>query len=128
ARGIEAGDRVALLCSTRYEWNVLDFAIWAVGGVTVPVYDSSSAEQIRWIMEDSAARLIFVELESHAVTAREGIVGLESGPRVLVIDGQTPVIDALSAEGAAVDESVLNERRASVSADSPATLIYTSGT
>ena len=128
ARGIEAGDLVALLCSTRYEWNVLDFAIWAVGGVTVPVYDSSSAEQIRWIMEDSAARLIFVELESHAVTAREGIVGLESGPRVLVIDGQTPVIDALSAEGAAVDESVLNERRASVSADSPATLIYTSGT
>ena len=128
ARGIEAGDRVALLCSTRYEWNVLDFAIWAVGGVTVPVYDSSSAEQIRWIMEDSAARLIIVELESHAVTAREGITGLESDPGVLVIDGSTPVIDVLGAEGAAVDESVLDERRASVTADSPATLIYTSGT
>ena len=128
ARGIEAGDRVALLCSTRYEWNVLDFAIWAVGGVTVPVYDSSSAEQIRWIMEDSAARLIIVELESHAVTAREGITGLESDPGVLVIDGPTPVIDVLGAEGAAVDESVLDERRASVTADSPATLIYTSGT
>ena len=128
ARGIEAGDRVALLCSTRYEWNVLDFAIWAVGGVTVPVYASSSAEQIRWIMEDSAARLIIVELESHAVTAREGITGLESDPGVLVIDGSTPVIDVLGAEGAAVDESVLDERRASVTADSPATLIYTSGT
>lgn len=128
ARGIEAGDRVALLCSTRYEWNVLDFAIWAVGGVTVPVYDSSSAEQIRWIMEDSAARLIIVELESHAVTAREGITGLESDPGVLVIDGPTPVIDVLGAEGVAVDESVLDERRASVTADSPATLIYTSGT
>ena len=65
--------RIALLDALRVECP--RFAIWAVGGVTVPVYDSSSAEQIRWIMEDSAARLIFVELESHAVTAREGIVG-----------------------------------------------------
>ena len=128
ARGIESGDRVALLCSTRYEWNVIDFAIWAVGGVTVPVYDSSSSEQIRWIMEDSAARLIIVELDSHAATAREGIAGLDPVPGVLVIDGETPVIDALIAEGAAVDASVLDERRASVRADSPATLIYTSGT
>ena len=128
ARGVESGDRVALLCSTRYEWNVIDFAIWAVGGVTVPVYDSSSAEQIRWIMEDSAARLIIVELDSHAATAREGNSGLDPVPGVLVIDGETPVIDALIAEGASVDESVLDERRASVRADSPATLIYTSGT
>ena len=128
ARGIQAGDRVALLCSTRYEWNVIDFAIWAVGAVTVPVYDSSSSEQIRWIMEDSAARLIIVEKDEYAVTARNGVTGLESTPEVLVIDGNTPVIDMLTSEGESVDGSVLDERRASVRADSPATLIYTSGT
>ncbi len=128
ARGVESGDRVALLCSTRYEWNVIDFAIWAVGAVTVPVYDSSSAEQIRWIMDDSSARLIIVEQETHAATAREGIAGLEPTPEMLVIEGETPVIDMLIADGAAVDVSVLDERRAAVRADSLATLIYTSGT
>ena len=128
ARGIETGDRVALLCSTRYEWNVIDFAIWAVGGVTVPVYDSSSSDQIRWIMEDSSARLIIVEKDTHAALAREGVEGLSPVPAVAVIDGDSPVIDALITEGADVDESVLDTRRASVRADSPATLIYTSGT
>ena len=115
ALGVRAGDRVALLSSTRYEWNLIDFAIWAVGAVTVPVYDSSSADQIHWIMEDSAARLIIVENDTHATTAREGVQGLEVAD-VLVIDGATPVLETLASEGA------------SVRADSPATLIYTSGT
>ena len=88
ALGVRAGDRVALLSSTRYEWNLIDFAIWAVGAVTVPVYDSSSADQIHWIMEDSAARLIIVENDTHATTAREGVQGLEVAD-VLVIDGAT---------------------------------------
>jgi len=127
ALGVRAGDRVALLSSTRYEWNLIDFAIWAVGAVTVPVYDSSSADQIHWIMEDSAARLIIVENDIHATTAREGVQGLEVAD-VLVIDGATPVLETLASEGATVDVSVLDERRASVRADSPATLIYTSGT
>lgn len=128
AAGIEAGDRVALLSSTRYEWNVVDFAVWAVGGVTVPIYDSSSAEQIRWIMEDSGARLIVVENDVHAATAREGTDGNSDLLDILVIDGASPAIDALTAAGAAVDDSVLDERRAAADADSPATLIYTSGT
>ena len=128
ARGIEAGDRVALLSSTRYEWNIIDFAVWAAGAVTVPVYDSSSAAQIRWIMEDSGARLIIVENDTHAATARQGIEGLGTDIEVLVIDGTNPVIDTLSSDGQEVDLSALDERRASVRADSPATLIYTSGT
>ncbi|MFN3602131.1 MAG: AMP-dependent synthetase/ligase [Dietzia sp.] len=128
ARGIEAGDRVALLCSTRYEWNVIDFAIWAAGAVTVPVYDSSSAEQIRWIMEDSGARLIIVEKDTHAATTREGITGLDAAPDILVIEGDTPALDALAAGASEVGAGVLDERRAGVTADSPATLIYTSGT
>ncbi|KAA0917242.1 long-chain fatty acid--CoA ligase [Dietzia sp. ANT_WB102] len=127
ARGVQAGDRVALLSSTRYEWNVIDFAIWAVGAVTVPVYDSSSADQIHWIMEDSAARLIIVENDKHAATARQGVDGLDVDD-ILVIDGAAPALEILTAEGASVDFSVLDERRASVRADSPATLIYTSGT
>ena len=128
ARGISSGDRVALLCSTRYEWNVIDFAIWAAGAVTVPVYDSSSAEQIRWIMEDSAARLIIVENDAQAASALEGVEGLDGSREVLVIDGATPVLETLASEGSSVDASVLDERRSEVRADSPATLIYTSGT
>ncbi|HHX85533.1 MAG TPA: long-chain fatty acid--CoA ligase [Actinomycetales bacterium] len=129
AAGIEPGDRVALLCSTRYEWNVIDFAIWSTGGVTVPIYDSSSAEQVRWIMEDSGARLILVETDEQAGTAREGTDGLDHVRDILVIDGAgTPAIDALVASGEGVDPSVLDERRAGMDADSPATLIYTSGT
>ncbi len=128
ARGIGPGDRVALLCSTRYEWNVVDFAIWAAGAVTVPVYDSSSAEQIRWIMEDSGARLIIVENDRHADTAREAITAGDSPADVLVIDGDSPALDSLAEAGLGVDAGALDERRASVTADSPATLIYTSGT
>ncbi len=128
ARGIEAGDRVALLCSTRYEWNVIDFAIWAAGAVTVPVYDSSSSEQIRWIMEDSGARLIIVETAAHAATAGEGTSGLDTAPDILAIEGDSPAVELLSTAGAGVDAGVLAERRAAVTADSPATLIYTSGT
>ena len=101
ALGVQAGDRVALLSATRYEWNLIDFAIWAVGAVTVPVYDSSSADQIRWIMEDSGAKLIIVENDTHAATAREGIEGLEVSD-VLVIDGAEPVLETLTAQGASV--------------------------
>ena len=128
ATGVEAGDRVALLCSTRYEWNVLDFAIWAAGAVTVPIYDSSSAEQIRWIVEDSGTRLIVVEEETHAASAREGIDGLDGILDVLVIDGAGPAVESLSSAGAGVPVSALDERRDAVTADDPATLIYTSGT
>ncbi|MDV8001873.1 long-chain fatty acid--CoA ligase [Rhodococcus sp. IEGM 1408] len=128
ARGVGSGDRVALLSSTRYEWNVVDFAIWAAGAVTVPVYDSSSAEQIRWIMEDSGTQLIIVENEAHAATAREAITALDAPVDILVIDGDSPALDSLAAAGEGVDDGALDERRASVTADSPATLIYTSGT
>lgn len=128
AVGVEAGDRVALLCSTRYEWNLIDFAIWAVGAVTVPVYDSSSAEQVRWIMDDSQARLMIVETDVHAATAREGTTGNDQVLDILVIEGASPALDTLTAAGKEITDSVLDERRSGVRADDPATLIYTSGT
>src|SRR4029077_7769526 len=61
AAGIGEGDRVALLSRTRYEWTVVDYALWAAGAVTVPVYETSSAEQVEWILNDSGALAIVVE-------------------------------------------------------------------
>src|SRR4051794_18708341 len=71
AVGVQPGDRVALLSRTSYEWMVCDYAIWAAGAVTVPVYETSSAEQISWIFRDSGAVAAFVETEDHAKTVAE---------------------------------------------------------
>src|SRR5262245_21101942 len=66
AAGIEPGDRVALMSATRYEWTLADYAIWAAGAVTVPVYETSSAEQVEWILSDSGARAAIAETDKHA--------------------------------------------------------------
>src|SRR3712207_4002214 len=66
AGGVQAGDRVGLLARTRYEWTVLDYAIWTAGAVTVPVYETSSPDQIAWILSDSGARALVVETAAHA--------------------------------------------------------------
>ena len=66
AAGIEVGDRVALISRTRYEWTLIDYAIWFAGAATVPVYETSSAEQIEWILADSGARAVFAETPEHA--------------------------------------------------------------
>ena len=71
AAGIEAGDRVALISRTRYEWTLLDYAIWFAGAATVPVYETSSAEQIEWILADSGARAVFTETAEHASRVKE---------------------------------------------------------
>src|SRR3712207_8136537 len=66
ASGVAAGDRVALQAKTRYEWTVLDYAIWTAGAVVVPVYETSSPDQIAWILSDSGARAVVVETAEHA--------------------------------------------------------------
>ncbi len=66
AEGVKPGDRVAILSATRYEWPILDFAILAVGAVTVPIYETSSAEQVRFVLADSGAVLVFAETDEHA--------------------------------------------------------------
>ena len=71
AAGIEAGDRVALISRTRYEWTLLDYAIWFAGAVTVPVYETSSAEQIGWILRDSGARAVVAEGAAHLARIAE---------------------------------------------------------
>ena len=72
AVGIEPGDRLALLSRTRYEWTVLDYATLTAGAVTVPIYETSSAEQVEWILADSGARGIFVETPQHEAVV-EGV-------------------------------------------------------
>ncbi len=126
ASGVAAGDRVALLSRTRYEWSLLDFAILAAGGVTVPIYETSSAEQIAWILSDSGARVIVVENAKHVALVEESGADVE----VLVIEPATgeDAVGVLTARGAGVPADEVHARRRSVGADGLATLIYTSGT
>ena len=71
AAGIEVGDRVALISKTRYEWTLVDYAIWFAGAVTVPVYETSSAEQIEWILGDSGATAVVAEGPAHTARIAE---------------------------------------------------------
>jgi long-chain acyl-CoA synthetase len=126
AAGVAAGDRVALQAKTRYEWTVLDFAIWTAGGVVVPVYETSSADQVAWILSDSGATAVIVEREEHAAaveSVRDQAPDLRS---VHVIEDGA--LDQLTQAGKDVPDSELEARRATLNADSLATLIYTSGT
>jgi long-chain acyl-CoA synthetase len=126
AAGVAAGDRVALQAKTRYEWTVLDFAIWTAGAVVVPVYETSSPDQVAWILSDSGATAVIVERDEHAAaveSVRDQAPDLRS---VYVIEDGA--VDQLIAAGKDVPDSELEARRATLSADSLATLIYTSGT
>ncbi len=126
AHGVEPGERVAIMSRTRYEWTVLDFACWAAGALGVPVYETSSAEQVRWIAADAGVRLAVVETAAHAAVVaqvRDDLPGLTD---VLVIDDGA--LDTLVAAGAAVDDAEIARRSRLARADDLATVIYTSGT
>ncbi|GAA0628129.1 AMP-dependent synthetase/ligase [Streptomyces crystallinus] len=122
ASGLEPGGRVALMSRTRYEWAVLDFAIWAAGGVSVPIYATSSAEQIDWILADSGARTLVVESGAELRTAGAAA----EGRRVFVIDDGA--LAQLAVAGRETGDEELDKRRAAVGPDTLATLCYTSGT
>ena len=130
AAGIERGDRIALMSKTRYEWTLLDYAIWAAGGSTVPIYETSSAEQVEWILSDSGAKAVVVESPAH----REMIDRLGAPALVWQIEPTTgpgkpaAAIDQLTALGAEIADTAVRERATTVGAEDLATLIYTSGT
>ncbi|MFE0487424.1 AMP-dependent synthetase/ligase [Streptomyces griseoaurantiacus] len=130
AAGLEPGGRVVLMSRTRYEWTVLDFAIWAAGGCPVPVYATSSAEQVEWIVRDSGARLAVVETEENAATLAEGTAGHAHPPRVWRLDapGHANALTQLAALGREIPDARVTERRAALGPDTVATLCYTSGT
>jgi long-chain acyl-CoA synthetase len=126
AAGIEAGDRVALLSRTRYEWTLLDYAIWYAGAATVPIYETSSAEQIAWILADSKARAIVGETAEHISRVKEVRDDLEELHHVWSIDDNA--VGVLTTLGDDIGDAQLDERRTTAGPDDLATLIYTSGT
>ncbi|ATW48087.1 long-chain fatty acid--CoA ligase [Streptomyces peucetius subsp. caesius ATCC 27952] len=126
AAGIRPGDRVALMSRTRYEWVRLDFAIWSAGAVTVPVYETSSAEQVQWILGDSGAAAVIVENDGHAAAVESVRESLPSLRNVWQIE--KGAVDELTAAGAEIADATVDERSATAKADDPATIVYTSGT
>lgn len=125
ASGVQHGDRVAILAKTRYEWTVLDYANWWIGAVTVPIYETSSAPQIAWILADSGATHVFFENAEHRTRIEEAKV---EAPELTSVRPLDDVLTSLAAEGATVDDTELEARRAAVLPADIATLIYTSGT
>ncbi|CCB76164.1 putative long chain fatty acid:CoA ligase [Streptantibioticus cattleyicolor NRRL 8057 = DSM 46488] len=124
--GIQPGDRLAIMSRTRYEWTLLDFAAWAAGAITVPVYPTSSAAQTAWILADSGAVACVVEGVEHTrlVTSVRGQVpGLRE---VWQLD--TGALGQLVTAGRAVDDEEVTRRRAALTPRTIATLVYTSGT
>ena len=129
ALGVQAGDRVSIFSATCYEWAILDLAILSIGAVTVPIYETSSAEQVRWVLQNSEAVVAFAETDAHAATVAELAAELPALRRVLHINGSGPkALDQLVEEGASVDRAELSARLEALRSDDPATLIYTSGT
>ncbi|MEU4567176.1 long-chain fatty acid--CoA ligase [Micromonospora sp. NPDC023956] len=126
AAGITRGSRVGLMSRTRYEWTLLDYAIWAAGAVTVPIYETSSADQAAWILADSGAVACLVETTAHATLVAGIADQLPELDRVWQID--LGAVDELVALGAPVDPREIDRLRGQVHADDVATIIYTSGT
>jgi len=124
AAGIRAGDRVGLMSPASLDWAVCDFAIWAAGAVTVPVYETSSAEQVRWVLSDSGAVAVFAgDARCAAVIRQAQVPGVEV---VWVL--QTGGLDRLTRSGAQLSAEEVRQRHRAVTPAMPATIVYTSGT
>lgn len=129
AEGVAPGDRVAVFSATRYEWPILDYAILSVGALTVPIYETSSVEQVRHVLSDSSAVLVFAETDAHADKIDHLADDLPALRKVLRIESSgTSALDDLAEAGKSVDPSELDSRLAGIKSTDPATLIYTSGT
>ncbi|RYB95521.1 long-chain fatty acid--CoA ligase [Nocardioides oleivorans] len=128
AAGVEVGDRVALLSKTRYEWTLFDYAIWFAGAVTVPIYETSSAEQVGWILQDSGARAVVAEGPDHLARVREARESGDLTELQHVWSITDNAVDVLQRLGSDITDDVLEERRTSATPLDLATLIYTSGT
>ena len=125
ALGIAKGDAVTIFSSTRLEWGILDFALAAVGAVSVPIYDTDSAPQAQRIMNDSAVKLAFAdnrERFDRLDSVKDHCPALK---QILMIEGNA--LGALEGLGVAVSDEELNERVATVRTGDLATIVYTSG-
>jgi long-chain acyl-CoA synthetase len=126
ASGITAGDRVAVMSKTRYEWTVADFALFTVGAVVVPIYETSSAEQVEWILSDSGSRAIFVETPGHVQIVEDVRAGTPDLEHVWSFEDGA--MDTLVRAGTEIGDDEVTARRTAVALDDLASIIYTSGT
>ena len=124
AAGIQIGDRVAIMARTRYEWTILDFAIWYAGGCVVPIYETSSAEQVDWILNDSGSVALIVETPTHRDLVNTVLPSHTKHVWTMTED----VLAVLRTAGANISDDEIERRRAALVPTSLATLIYTSGT
>jgi long-chain acyl-CoA synthetase len=124
AAGVQAGDRVAIMARTRYEWTILDFASWFAGAIVVPIYETSSPEQVDWILNDSGAVALIVETPA----LRELVTPVLPSHTRHIWTMTEDVLDVLRNAGAHISDGEIDNRRKTLSPDSLATLIYTSGT
>ncbi|MDM4719278.1 AMP-dependent synthetase/ligase [Micromonospora sp. WMMA1363] len=126
AAGVGHGDRVALMSRTRYEWTLVDYALWTIGAVTVPVYETASADQLGWILSDSGAVGCVLETPAHAELATSRRSDLPELREVWQIEAGDLI--ALAGRGRAVEEARIDARRERVTDGDVATIVYTSGT
>lgn len=126
AQGIRFGDRVAIMSPTRYEWTLFDFALWTIGAQVVPVYPTSSAEQVFWMMYDAQVTAAIVEHEDHAMTIATVIDRLPHLRRLWQLDSDA--VGEITRSGTHIDDDTVHRHRRAVTPDSVATIIYTSGT
>ncbi|MBF4569416.1 long-chain fatty acid--CoA ligase [Plantibacter sp. VKM Ac-2880] len=125
AAGIEPGSKIGLMCKTRYEWTLIDFAAWFAGALLVPIYETSSPSQVQWILGDSGATSIMVETPDQFARFDEVHGDLPEVTRVWQID--LGDLDKLSASGVEVPDAEIERRRNLAVGSDMATLIYTSG-
>jgi long-chain acyl-CoA synthetase len=126
ASGIKPGQAVAIMSRTRYEWSVIDFAIWFAGAVSVPIYESSSTSQIEWILSDSDAVALFIENDEHMeryLSVRENTPKVANVWRIDAKD-----YSALNQKGESISDQDLEKARSNAGLDDLATIVYTSGT
>ena len=124
ASGISFGDRVAIMAKTRYEWTVLDFAIWYAGAVPVPIYETSSAEQVDWILSDSASVAIIVETPALVDLVKPVMPATCKNIWNITDNALATLITA----GKSITDDEISKRREALKPETLATLIYTSGT
>jgi len=134
AGGLEPGDTVAVMSRTSYEWTLVDFAIWFAGGVTVPIYETSSASQVQWIIQDAGVRRVFAG-DRATVQLVTGVVAgsAELSDRLVNVvrmdyDGEAPDLASLAAAGTGVSDAELERQRSRAGLADLASLVYTSGT
>jgi long-chain acyl-CoA synthetase len=134
AGGLNPGDPVAVLSRSSFEWTLVDFAIWMAGGVTVPIYETSSAGQIEWILVDSGARRVFVEDTAKAELVRSVVdKSAALGDDLVTIirmehEGEAPHLTSVSAVGTGITDTELERQRSAANLADVASIVYTSGT